>query len=44
MSYKSDTSYRRYANYAINKHQCYMNQIVASIVMIWKIGLVSNYR
>ena len=44
MSYRPDTSYRRYANYAINEHQCYMNQIVASIAMIWIIRLVSKYR
>ena len=43
MSYKSDYSYRRYANYRANKHHYKMNQIAAPIVMIMIIGFFSKY-
>lgn len=42
MSYRSDTSYRRYANYQANRHQYKMNQIAAPIAMILIIGVVSK--
>ena len=43
MSYRLDTSYRRYANYRANKHQYKMNQIATPIAMMLIIGVVSKY-
>ena len=43
MSYRPDTSYRRYANYRANKHQYKMNQIAAPIAMMLIIGVVSKF-
>ena len=43
MSYRPDTSYRRYANYRANKHQYKMNQIATPIAMMLIIGVVSKY-
>ena len=43
MSYKTDYSYRRYANYRASRHQYKTNQIAAPIVMILIIGFFSKY-
>ena len=43
MSYRPDTSYRRYANYRANKHQYKMNQIATPIAMMLIIGVVSKF-
>ena len=43
MSYRPDTSYRRYSNYRANKHQYKMNQIAAPIAMMLIIGVVSKF-
>ena len=43
MSYRPDTSYRRYANYRANKHQYKVNQIAAPIAMMLIIGVVSKF-
>lgn len=43
MSYRLDTSYRRYANYRANKHQYKMNQIATPIAMMLIIGVVSKF-
>lgn len=43
MSYRSDISYKRYANYRANRHQYKMNQIAAPIAMILIIGFVSKF-
>lgn len=43
MSYRSDISYKRYANYRANRHQYKMNQIAAPIEMILIIGFVSKF-
>lgn len=43
MSYKTDYSYRRYANYRASRHQYKTNQIAAPIVMIMIIGFFSKY-
>ena len=43
MSYRPDTSYRRYANYRANNHQYKMNQIATPIAMMLIIGVVSKF-
>lgn len=43
MSYKTDYSYRRYANYRASRHQYKTNQIATPIVMILIIGFFSKY-